>query len=239
MANMKVIGADPASGKDTCLWFNDGFEFIAPGRVRSRLAELLEGEESVLLSWDAPLSFCKKSFSDRQIDKAARRWAKTMVEAGRLALKAVNALPFSGLSHWVISCESLGYPFGETLSGLQLYPGQKFEPEHNGKYLVEVHPAVSMAFMWLDQSIKEPFPRYKNDKGALKAIVSALSLPDACTESDDVLDAYIAYRMSDMFVNGLAQFPNDPLDGSYVLPLGNNFDEFVLRYPSSPFKSRE
>ena len=141
---------------------------------------------------------------------------------------SVNALPFSGLSHWVISCEALGIPYGEALSGLSLYEHSTFAGEQ-GQFLVEVHPAVSMACLWLDADIKEPFPVYKKSREARRSIVESLGFPDACIESDDVLNAYVAYLMAESFLVGKSTSLCTLEDGSYVLPNGEAFDELSGR----------
>jgi predicted nuclease with RNAse H fold len=222
------IGIDPASGKETCFWIDNDFAFVKAKDVRSTLQTLLEKYPSCMIAWDAPISFSRKSFSDRQIDRVARAWIKEKVMEGRLEKSSVNALPFSGLSHWVISCEALGLPFGKTLTNLKLYQEHSFGGDA-GQFLVEVHPAVSMACSWLDIGIQEPFPVYKKSKEARRSIVENLGFPEACIESDDVLDAYVAYLMAESFLAGKSSSLCRPEYGSYVLPNGKAFDELSGR----------
>jgi hypothetical protein len=82
-----------------------------------------------------------------------------------------------------------------------------------------------MGVMWADKHIDIPFPVYKKSKDEREKTVENLNFPKACIERDDVLDAYAAYLMAEMFVKGKAEFLTRPEDGSYVLPLGNSFGE--------------
>ena len=93
--------------------------------------------------------------------------------------------------------------------------------------LIEVHPAFSLAVWWLaDESIEEPFPRYKSgyksdQQSARELIVDRLGyldIPARCAESDDCLDAWAGWRMARDFLTGDAIWAGDPHFGAYVLP---------------------
>ncbi len=218
------VGIDPASGKKTCIWYNDSYEFVKPQNVRAHLEYLFcNNNEKYIIAWDAPISFSNISYSDRLIDKVSRRWVKTNIENNIFEKKAISALPFSGLSHWVISCKALGVPFGEPLINSSLAMHQKYY-EENRNLIIEVHPAMSMGLMWVDASINTPFPVYKKSKPARELIVKVLGFPEVCIESDDILDAYVANLMAKQFISYSAMYLNNPRDGSYVLPVGNSFD---------------
>ena len=225
---IEAIGIDPAAGKETCIWHQNDYMFVRAQHVRLAIDKLLREYRDCIIAWDAPLSFAHSSFSDRKVDKATRSWVKEKVAQGRLEKSAVNALPFSGLSHWVISCEALGSPFGEKHNGLNLYPNSIFNGEQ-GQHLIEVHPAVSMACLWLDKNIEEPFPVYKKSKQARQVIVRALNFPEVCADSDDILDAYVAYLMAVSFADKKAVSVCEPKVGSYVLPSGNACNEIGSR----------
>lgn len=221
----KPIGIDPASGKASCIWQHDSFEFVRPQQMRKKLESILgKSKEKYVLAWDAPISFSESSYSDRLIDKVTRKWVKDKIELQMFENKAISVCPFCGLSHWVITCSALGYPFGEPLASTELPGGHKFK-KTNLHQIIEVHPAVSMGVMWADKHIDIPFPVYKKSKDEREKIVENLNFPETCIESDDIIDAYVAYLMADMFVNGKAEFLTRPEKGSYVLPLGNSFDE--------------
>lgn len=221
----KPIGIDPASGKDSCIWQKDTPEFIRPQQLRTHLEDILKNSDTkILLAWDAPISFNESSYSDRLIDKVTRKWVKDKTSLKVFEEKAINVRPFSGLSHWVITCSTLGHPFGKRLAGTEVPINNEYD-KSSLHQIIEVHPAVSMGIMWVDKQIDTPFPIYKKSKDNRRKIVDMLHFPESCIESDDVLDAFVAYLMADMFINGKAKFLTKPKDGSYVLPLGNSFNE--------------
>lgn len=226
-----VIGIDPAPVTPSRIWTEEGLKDpVAPNRVRDCLKNLIDDKPNCLVAWDAPLSSDTNDFYDRNIDRCVRIWIHTKVREGHLVAGAVNARAFAGVPHWVISCKALGLPYGNKLGSLELYRTRTFAPDIEGNYVVEVHPAVAMACMWVDKGITEPFPRYKNvrveiGRTARKSIVETLDFPEVCIYDDDVLDAYVAYLMADYFIKNKASFVSNPLSGSYVLPHGASFDE--------------
>ena len=220
------LGIDPASGKPSCIWENGKYEYIPPQQMRSYLEEILSNNIQYVIAWDAPISFNESSYSDRSIDKVSRKWVNIKIDEGCFEKKAINALPFSGLSHWVISCKVLGLPFGHPLSSAEIPNKQKYS-KSNQHQIIEVHPAVSLGVMWLDKCIETPFPVYKKSEDARKIITDKLKFPSICAKSDDILDAYVANLMANEFINGRAAYLNNPLDGSYVLPLGKSFEELT------------
>jgi len=222
------IGIDPASGKETCIWYNGSFRLTKAQNVRDEIVSIIQQEGDCLIAWDAPISFSEKSYSDRVVDKITRAWVKSWVDAYCFEKNSINALPFSGLSHWVISCKALGLPFGKIISGLQLFPDSSYSPK-SGSHVIEVHPAVAMGCMWLDAKIEIPFPVYKKTKEARKVIVNELSFPEICSESDDILDAYVAFLMADMFIENKSGFVNNPENGSYVLPFGTSYEQIKAK----------
>jgi predicted nuclease with RNAse H fold len=236
-SKLTPIGIDPASGKKSFIWSNSGPDKpVAAGEMRAKIQDLIGSP--CFIAWDAPLSYSSLSFTDRLIDKATRQWVKEMVKAGRFEKKAINAMPFSGLSHWVISREALGLPNRNGEGRLALYPEVKYSKKPTLSAVGEVHPAVALGCLWLDKGIKEPFPRYKGVKksvglAARKSIVKALRspdlFPDSCVESDDVLDAYVAWLMAKQFLDGKAEFANDPMEGSYILPKGGSLKKLRMK----------
>jgi predicted nuclease with RNAse H fold len=221
---LEPVGIDPASGKPSCIWKKGGHKHVPPQNMRSYLEDILRNNVQYVIAWDAPISFNESSYSDRAIDKTTRRWVKGKTNVGHFERKAINVLPFSGLSHWVISCKALGLPFGHPLP-LTAIPGKQSYLKTKHHQIIEVHPAVSMGLMWVDQNIDPPFPVYKNSENARRVIVEKLSFPIVCVESSDILDAYVAFLMASEFISGKAAYLNNPSDGSYVLPLGESFEE--------------
>ncbi len=192
------IGIDPASGKETCIWFNDTYEFIKAQSVRSKLESLTQNSNiNYVIAWDAPITFSENSYSDRVIDKITRKWVKQKIEQGVFDKKAINALPFSGLSHWVITCKALGSPFGEPLPNCEVALDKIYT--HTSKnQLIEVHPAVTMGLLWADKQLDQPFSVYKKSKETRELIVEQFNFPGVCAESDDILDAYVAHLTAEL-----------------------------------------
>ncbi len=224
------IGIDPASGKETCIWLNDTYEFIKAQSVRAKLEGLTQNSDiNYVIAWDAPISFSENSYSDRGIDKITRKWVKQKIELGIFDKKAINVLPFSGLSHWVITCKALGSPFGKPLPNSGIAVNKVYKHTSNNQ-IIEVHPAVTMGLLWADKQLEQPFPVYKKSKEARELIVSQLNFPGICAESDDILDAYVAHLTAEMFINKKAEHLCSPKHGSYVLPLGDAFNQLLTMH---------
>jgi predicted RNase H-like nuclease len=212
-----VIGIDPAPTKPAVLYDGTVFRSVTPPQIRKDIIDAAQGCSSLLIAWDAPLSFANTDFYDRLVDKAARAWIKKQVTEGHFSPKAVNARPFAGLAHWAISCFTLGLPFGKPPHGLTLLPGVPTQ-EQIGLFAVEVHPAVAMGAKWISLQFSDPFPRYKGNPTACAEIAQRLGfLMDAGT-NDDTLDAYAAYWLGQLFLSGEASWLGDPATGGYVMP---------------------
>ncbi len=224
------IGIDPASGKETCIWLNDTYEFFKAQDVRGKLESLTQNSNiNYVIAWDAPITFSEKSYSDRVIDKITRKWVKQKIDLGVFDKKAINALPFSGLSHWVISCKALGLPFGKPLPNCKITLDKVYKDTSKNQ-IIEVHPAVTMGLLWSDKQLEQPFPVYKQSTDARELIVEQLNFPNVCAESDDILDAYVAHLTAKMFINKKAEHLCLPEHGSYVLPLGDSFNQLFMMH---------
>jgi len=209
-----VVGIDPAPSKNAVLCHGDGqFESVPPPELRKRMEELATRHAQLLVAWDAPLSFDKTDFYDRKIDKAVRRWAADRVREDVLADKAVNVRSFAGLPHWTISCHAVGYPFGDPPGGIHLvdYPRE-------GRCVVEVHPAVALAVWWVHRKPGFPLMRYKGNHDAAEKIAETLGFPGEAGSDDDHLDAYAAFKLGIMLLEGSARFVGSLAGGGYVLP---------------------
>lgn len=210
----RVIGIDPAPSK-ACVAYSEGvWDEIAPSALRAYVADAIAASQSTLVAWDAPLSYDRANQSDRVIDKAARRWVKRQVNAGRFDPKAVHALPFSGVPHWAVTCDALGLPFCFPPGGLQLAS----TVPSDGPAAIEVHPAVALGAWWIEAKCSEPMPRYKQDPVACARIASVLDFPSGASASDDTLDAYVAHRLGELFLVGDALWVGSPRIGGYVMP---------------------
>ena len=52
----KPLGIDPASGKPSCIWKNDSYEYIPPQKMRAYLEDTLNGNIQYVIAWDAPFA---------------------------------------------------------------------------------------------------------------------------------------------------------------------------------------
>ena len=220
-----VLGIDPAPAKPAAIWSRTGLTKLRPAELRSFLEGQVRGLRSVIVVWDSPLSFDPGvGFSDRSIDRAARAWVSAKVSEGLIEAKAVSVVPFSGCPHWVLSCHVLGLPFGQEIEGLSLHAATESEemPAPGRSFVVEVHPAVALAALWIDRRIDAPFPRYKGSaaRDVPAVVASQLGFPEQAGEDDDALDAFIAYRLGTQVISGEARVVGDPAAGGYLLPAG-------------------
>lgn len=217
MKHYRVIGIDPAPTKPAVLYDGTVFRSVMPPQIRKDIIDTAEGCSSLLIAWDAPLSFADTNFSDRSVDKAVRAWIKKQVAKKRFSAKAISARPFSQLAHWAISCFTLGLPFGRPPLGLTLLPSVPTQ-EQIGLFAVEVHPAVAMGAKWISLKFSDPFPCYKNNPTACAEIAQRLDFPKDAGKNDDNLDAYVAYWLGQLFLSGKASWLGNPATGGYVMP---------------------
>jgi len=213
----RVIGIDPAPTKPTVLYDGNIFSSVKPPKIREYIVDVAQKSTSVLIAWDAPLSFANTNFYDRPVDKAVRAWIKAKITGRRVSAKAINARCFAGLPHWAISCFTLGLPFGQPLCGLALLPSIPTEGQI-GLFAIEVHPAVAMGAKWISRQFRDPFPCYKKNPTACAKIARRLGFPRDAGKNDDNLDAYVAYWLGQLFLSGEASWLGDPATGGYVLP---------------------
>ena len=212
-----VIGIDPAPTKPAIVFDGDDFHSIKPLEIREYIIEAAQKWSSLLIAWDAPLSFDITDFYDRRVDKAVRKWIKTQEANRHFSEKAINVRAFAGLSHWAISCFTLGLPFGQPPRGLALLSGVPTK-EQIGLFAIEVHPAVAMGAKWISRQFSDPFPRYKGNPTACAEIAERLCFPKDAGKNDDTLDAYAAYWLGQLFLSGEASWLGNPATGGYVMP---------------------
>ncbi|HUP24010.1 MAG TPA: DUF429 domain-containing protein [Thermoanaerobaculia bacterium] len=228
-----VIGIDPAPKKPAAIWSEDGLTRLPPAALRTFLEIKIAGPRAIIIVWDSPLAFSPtEGFSDRPIDRAARAWRSEKVREGRIEDKAVAVRPFSGCPHWAISCHALGLPFGDTIDDLTLYAPNEADPKPDHGLVVEVHPAVALAALWIDRQIEGSFPRYKGSKaerGGPKAIAERLDFPVEASEDDDALDAFVAYYLGRQVARGESAVVGVTNRGSYLLPTGQSAAEISRR----------
>jgi hypothetical protein len=178
----------------------------------------------LLIAWDAPLSFEPDNLYDRNIDKHTRQWIEQHSKPGNQAFEksAINALPFAGCPHWVISCMTLGLPFKPHNMKYHVeLLHDKTKVKKQCVYAIEVHPAVALGAWWLERKIKNPLQRYKGNKKICKGIAQQLGFPclDNVAFDDDMLDAYVAYKLGKMYLCGSAKWQGDAFKGGYIMPI--------------------
>lgn len=211
-----VIGVDPAPTKKTVSYDGAGWHVWRPQDLRHYVANV---EAPAIIAWDAPLSFDRADFYGRRVDRTVARWAASLVKEGRFEPKAVNARSFAGLPHWAVTCDALGMPFGDIPRGCIL--AEAAPPlDSQVSAVIEVHPAVALAIWWLEAGVSAPFPRYKGRafRDGSARISKTLDFPAGAGESDDHLDAYVAYTIGTLFRDGKANWLGGPKSGGYVLP---------------------
>lgn len=218
---VEILGIDPAPSKKTVVWWQGAAQSLSSAEVREFVEDRLKAS-AVLIAWDAPLTFDPAhGFSDRPVDREARRWIKRKVQQNRVEPGAVSVLPFTGCSHWAISCHVLGRPFGSPPDGLEVAPATYLPPTPGCGFVVEVHPAVALAILWLEKYAHKPFPRYKGGRqfaNQCERIAQNLGFPEKAGTCDDALDAYMAWWLADRFTRGEAFFFGESHSGGYLLP---------------------
>ena len=164
---------------------------------------------------------------------------KTQVTENHLAKGAVSVLPFAGCPHWAITCATLGLPFVSE-SAPRTWKLVERPDEITSPSVIEVHPAVALALMWVERNVPTPMPRYKGDPDACAAIATALELPAEAGEDDDMLDAFIAYQLAVAFREDRASWLGHPAHGGYVVMRSRLADELaeVVRNGLSPTTAR-
>ena len=227
MSPWHVIGIDPAPSKDAVVYHDGAWEKVHPTDLRDFITRQAESAPRTLVAWDAPLSFGPTDLYDRTVDKVVRAWVMKHVGTGHFSKKAINARAFAGLPHWVVSCVSLGLPFGTPPLGLRLADVPALDSLHTGLLAIEVHPAVAIGAWWLASACPEPLPRYKGDPAACASIAARLGFPSHCGSDDDVLDAFVAHRLGELFVQGQASWVGNPCTGGYVMPLCQPTEELL------------
>lgn len=239
----KVLGVDPAPRKDTVIYDGKTFFKKKATELKKNINDLLKDHPRTLIAWDAPLSFDPlKDFYDRIIDIVVQEWLTDEEflcgkdEEGKPKRSPINAASFANLSHWAISCDTVGFPFsnksGEPYS-LHLATS-KSDLKSDGPFIIEVHPAVALGVWWKDKKIQETFPVYKkNIKNCIiikDQLMEVLGYPDEKKINDDYLDAFVAYKLGEMFLEGTACWLGDPKKGGYVMPCGNTYNKLKKLY---------
>lgn len=240
-----VIGVDPASGaKGSVIYCPLSHpEKLQPtqnskcsppfyrldGREMTEYIQKIK-EENVLVAWDAPLTGTGENHDQSQTTRAIERLlSREIKESG------VNTRGYAMLSHWVVSRRVLGLPrVGPYDLSLNRLPLKliTFEEEGlaAGAHVVEVHPTVAM-YCWLTEDF-QPYKGSKlnaeskrraiqaNQKALAKKPALAALNPDKAMQNDDELDAYLAYALGHLWLQGNHKvfFLGNAEQGGILLP---------------------
>lgn len=223
MSELKILGVDPASSKGLAVWADSSTETVSALESKTWMEEKLDQSGNVLICWDSPLTFDPNStLSYRPVEKVLSKFIKDQKGEGLIADKAVSVLPFSGCSHWVISCEVVGQPFARPSTKIIPHLRSVEDLKTGGAWIVECHPAVAMAIWWLESSrTPKAFPKYKKTRSACQTIAENLGfneLLELDKLNDDILDAYVAYKLGVDLVARKAMMVGNSQHGVFVLP---------------------
>ncbi len=230
--SIKVIGIDPAPKKGLTIFDGANFCQISGADMKEYLGKAKRESESVLICWDAPLSFNENLSFGEKCDNLYTRIIENFFKS-KLP-KEISILGYAGCPHWTISQYLLGYP--------KISPfDEGFTPPFNlvfdkggiSKSVTEVHPAVAI-WLWLKDSIP-PHESWSYKSSDLDAVIDALNrqsiLPDNIKiKNDDYLDAYIAWKLGRDWINGQGVcILGDNHTGSFLLPYNEEiFNDFAL-----------
>ena len=249
---IKVIGIDPAPGKESTVFDGKIFCNYTSLELEKYIKRLSVKNTDVLICWDAPLSFSTEindsPFTQRIIEKFFMReeWAKTP--------KGISVLGYSGCPHWTISQYILGYPQISPYAEKLTHPFELiFDKDEINKSVTEVHPAVAI-WQWC-KDIKNKKNENWNYKKKIEVFNQILDIlikkrivPDNLKKeitNDDQLDAFIAWKLGCEWIGSGKQVENDNEEmecknkvmilgdndtGSFLLPnnakLSDDFEKF-------------
>jgi hypothetical protein len=242
---MIVIAVDPAPAKPSTV-----FDGVFHSFSCNDLTEFLRSRQNdglVLVCWDAPLTgpadastpgSTLSDFSQRTIEQFFSREA-----TGFKTPPGISVRPYSGCPHWAISRAVVGLPRvgpwdvkESDLPFLLLASGSP--PDHQGHFIVEVHPAVA-AWLWCS-----PQPRttaswyYKKDQRVLTEmwkLVRPYMPPEAQAvepQNDDEFDALVAFALGVHWLKGSGKVSllGSRPTGSFLLPASTKLSEAFARF---------
>lgn len=227
---MHVIGIDPAPTKETAVFDGQSFTFWSAHEVAEGVASLAAAHDDLLLAWDAPLGLDPgpSHFYSRQVDKVAKRVIAGWVAEGRVEAKAIGVAHAAGCPHNLLTQAALGLPVGGPKAPWRLC-GVGDPAPRAGRWLVEVHPAVALGAWWPGPG---PMPRYKAGgkssasrvREARRGVVSWLQREHAfpagepASFTDDHIDAWLAWRLASLLLEGGAAAWGPEGGGYYLMP---------------------
>ena len=164
-------------------------------------------------------------------------------------IPGINVGNYSNLSHWTVTNALFGLPIMGTYCQKEL-PFKNIHSnseiiERQNLYITEVHPALAI-WIW---SKRKKIPKkskiygYKKGKEGLKKIkellldIDVIKAQDMFSKisNDDQLDAYISWKLGDLWINEDLKMKVDTVgtsaSGTFLLPypgkIQKSFEEFI------------
>lgn len=224
---VKVIGIDPAPGKGSHVFDEDGIRHLDHSSLKSFLDKLRKNTDKCLVCWDAPLTgphspdtevIKKQDFTQRVIESFFKDQT-----TGFKSSEGISVQGYARCPHWTISKYMLGLPrIGKYDKQLPKLPFRLITENKPALYptvkdfVVEVHPAVSI-WLWCKHLGEKDFVswEYKKDKKILEKVWRTLKeilveynivtlddfkINDFNPKTDDELDAYVAWLLGELWI---------------------------------------
>jgi len=232
----KIIGIDPAPSKESTVYDGEIFHSLCFEELNNYLKEIKAENKSVLICWDAPLSFSMKDVTKKMSPLYQRKIEYFFSRKdGYKTPTGISVLGYAGCPHWVISQYLLGYP---KISSFEKNFNPPFELIFDKKDIshsvTEVHPAVAI-WLWTKDKTRVKNWKYKKEEHVLKNILHILKNKNIIAKeiadqvkNDDYLDAYIAWKLGkDWVENNNVEILGNADTGSFLLPYNKNlFEKF-------------
>lgn len=265
----RVVGIDPAPSSDSVLCFYDGEELVFKSLTANKVLHFLqtcEGQGSVLITWDAPLTgpalfstsddrkYARGDFTQRDVEKFFMR-----KEYGHKPPSGINTQGYSGCQHWTITKALTGLPLLGPYCQRDDLPFHHIVSEEkklrkDKPNIVEVHPALAI-YLWIEY-FSTPFKvknwNYKKEDDLRTTLLRHLrngpleniskKLDEDKIYSDDHLDAFVAWALGYYLANQVTTDPKvkvmgDQKRGSMLLPyIPEVFKAFEKHFPKSEKK---
>lgn len=236
MSDIQIIGIDIAPGKKSTIYDGNCYQHMSADALSNYLISLQNDKnKTVLLCWDAPLTGPQTTTRDNYFFRSGD-FTKRIIEKEYYNVpKGISVMGYASCPHWTITKFLTGYPIigdyciKENLP-FTLVTNEKTELVNNKKYIVEVHPALSIWLLMKDIVDHEQNWVYKKmDEFELNNFITDFKatletiLPKDFWEcinvvnpqNDDELDAYTAWLMGYLWVSKIK------LNNIRITPVGN------------------
>lgn len=248
MPTFRVVGIDPAPSKGLMVFDPAGesvFTQVPAIKAREWCYTNLAGRgQTVVTGWDAPLT---AEFTCGYYERPVEKLLSGMLGDG------VSVRAYAGCPHWAITQDCLGLPFKLAKNPNRLRPvATSCPPAGEGSWVVETHPAVSLAMCWPPGCL----PHYKYQKAKAAGRSAALSeicqqlasysvgwfgqpwiplptRPASGWKLDDYLDAQVAYLSVVALLTGKGIYLGDIQRGGFAVPATDYACDWQRRYDAA------